>query len=120
MVLPLFAAMKSIDGDLARAASSLGATPSEAFRDVFLPLTLPGLFAGATLVFVLSLGYYVTPSILGGGKVIVWAIFLEQTVSFNTQWGPAAAAGLLLLGATVSALILARVVVGVKAHQPAL
>ncbi len=117
IVLPLYAAMKSIDGDLVRAASSLGATPSTAFRDIFFPLTLPGLFAGATLVFVLSLGYYVTPSILGGGKVIVWAIFLEQTVSFNTQWGPAAAAGLLLLGATVAVLVLARTLVGVKANQ---
>src|SRR5581483_2099038 len=73
IVLPLYAAMRSIDGDLVRAASSLG----------------------ATLVFVLSLGYYVTPSILGGGKVIVWAIFLEQLVAFNQQWGPSAAAGLL-------------------------
>jgi len=117
IVLPLYAAMRSIDGDLVRAASSLGATPRQAFWGIFLPLTLPGLYAGATLVFVLSLGYYVTPSILGGGKVIVWAIFLEQLVAFNQQWGPSAAAGLLLLVATMVVLIFARFVAGVRVNQ---
>jgi putative spermidine/putrescine transport system permease protein/spermidine/putrescine transport system permease protein len=115
-VLPLYAAMRSIDRDLVNAAASLGAAPTYAFWKVFFPLTLPGLVAGCTIVFTLSLGYYVIPSILGGGKVIVWAIFVEQAVGFNVEWGPAAAAGILLLGTTVLVLALAHAAVGAKVN----
>jgi putative spermidine/putrescine transport system permease protein/spermidine/putrescine transport system permease protein len=114
VVLPLYGAMQSVDPDLNKAAASLGASPTRAFFTVFLPLSSPGLVAGAILVFVLSLGYYVTPTILGGGKVGLWAIFIEQTVSFNPLWGPAAAAGILLLLITLAVLLIARVVAGVN------
>ena len=62
LVLPLFASMQRIDRDLLRAAAALGATPGFVFWQVFFPLSLPGLTAGALLVFVLSIGYYVTPA----------------------------------------------------------
>ncbi|MGB3148086.1 MAG: ABC transporter permease, partial [Paracoccaceae bacterium] len=70
LVLPLYGSMKAISPDLLRASSNLGASPSRAFWTVFFPLSLPGLFAGALIVFVLSLGFFVTPAVLGGGKVI--------------------------------------------------
>ena len=68
---PSTAAMRAIDTDYVKAAANLGATPAQAFWHVFLPLSLPGLFAGSLIVFVLCLGFFVTPAILGGGKVIM-------------------------------------------------
>ena len=69
MVLPLYASMRAIDKDYMRAASNLGASPVRAFWQVFVPLSLPGLYAGIIIVFVLCLGFYVTPALLGGGRV---------------------------------------------------
>jgi putative spermidine/putrescine transport system permease protein/spermidine/putrescine transport system permease protein len=114
LVLPLYAAMKAIEPEYVRAAASLGASPTKAFTTVFFPLSVSGLLAGCTIIFILSLGYYVTPSILGGGKIVVWAIFVEQSVSFNPTWGSSAAAGLLLLFLTIAVLTIARFVMGVK------
>ena len=65
LVLPLCATMRSIDRDALKAAAILGASPVRAFCTVFLPLSFPGLLAGSLMVFVLSLGFYVTPSLLG-------------------------------------------------------
>ena len=65
MALPIYAAMRRIDPDLTPAAASLGAPPFTAFRRVFLPLSLPGVLAGSLLVFVLALGFYITPALLG-------------------------------------------------------
>lgn len=79
LVLPLYASMRSIDGDLVRAAIGLGSSPREAFWRVFLPMSLPGLLAGIVLVFVLSLGFFVTPALLGGGRVQM----LAQRIEFD-------------------------------------
>src|SRR5262249_44333977 len=79
LVLPLYAAMKSIDRDLVRAAMNLGAPPIAAFWRVFFPLSLPGLAAGTVLVFVLSLGFFITPALMGGGRVIMWAMRIQST-----------------------------------------
>mgnify|MGYP003379799896 CR=1 FL=1 len=63
--------MRAIDGDYLKAAANLGASPARAFWSVYLPLSLPGLAAGAAIVFILCLGFYITPALLGGGRVIL-------------------------------------------------
>lgn len=113
MVLPLFAAMKSINPIYLQAAATFGASPARAFRDVFLPLSLPGLAAGATLVFVLCLGFYVTPSLLGGGRVQVLSMRIEGDVSMYSNWGAASALGVVLLVSTFALLLLVKKVVGI-------
>lgn len=104
LILPLYASMKAIDGNLMRAAANLGSTPSHAFRKVFLPLSMPGLIAGTIMVFVMCLGYYITPSILGGGKIKMIAQRIEESLSLYPTWGPAAALAVLLLAMTAICL----------------
>lgn len=106
MVFPLVAQMRQIDPAYMRAAIGLGAPIQVALRRVFLPLCLPGIMAGAVFVFVLSLGFYITPALLGGGRVMTIAMVIERDVSLNRDWGPAASVAvlfvlaiLLLLGA---------------------
>jgi ABC-type spermidine/putrescine transport system permease subunit I len=97
LILPLYASMKAIDGDLVRAAIGLGTSPTGAFWRIFVPMSLPGLFAGVVLVFVLSLGFYVTPALLGGGRVQMLAQRIESTITIFSNWGAASALGVLLL-----------------------
>jgi ABC-type spermidine/putrescine transport system permease subunit I len=97
LVLPLYATMKSIDGDLVRAAVGLGSSPTGAFWRVFVPMSLPGLFAGVVLVFIMSLGFYVTPALLGGGRVQMLAQRIESTITIFSNWGAASALGVVLL-----------------------
>ena len=97
LVLPLYATMRSIDGDLVRAAIALGSSPRSAFWRVYLPMSLPGLFAGTVLVFILSLGFYVTPALLGGGRVQMLAQRIESTITVYANWGAASALGVVLL-----------------------
>jgi putative spermidine/putrescine transport system permease protein/spermidine/putrescine transport system permease protein len=104
LVLPLYAGMKAIDRDLLRAAANCGASPAQAFWRVFFPLSLPGLLAGVVLVFVLCLGFYVTPELLGGGKVQMWAMRIETSVNLYTNWGAASALGVVLLAAALGLL----------------
>jgi putative spermidine/putrescine transport system permease protein/spermidine/putrescine transport system permease protein len=107
LVLPLYASMRAIDGSYVRAAATLGAGPSRAFRDVFVPLSLPGLMAGVLLVFVLCLGFFVTPALLGGGKVIMIALRIDMNLRLYNSWGAASALGVVLLAATVVILYFA-------------
>jgi putative spermidine/putrescine transport system permease protein/spermidine/putrescine transport system permease protein len=104
LVLPLYASMRAIDRDLLRAAMNLGAGPTGAFWQVFFPLSLPGLAAGVVLIFVLCLGFFVTPALMGGGRVIMWAMRMESTVSLYANWGAASALGVVLLVVTMGAL----------------
>lgn len=104
LVLPLYASIRAIDKHLIYASTSLGASPARTFRSVLLPLSLPGLFAGATIVFVLSLGAYVTPAVLGGGRVQMWAMLIERSITLYQHWGAASALGVALLVATLSIL----------------
>jgi putative spermidine/putrescine transport system permease protein len=96
-ILPLYGVMKGIEPSAMRAASSLGATPLTAFLKVYLPQTMPGVAAGAIIVFTLSLGYYITPALVGGGadQMISGSIAFYTNQSLN--WGMAAALSLLLL-----------------------
>lgn len=97
MILPLYSVMRSIDTSYVRAALSLGSKPMGAFYRVFLPLSLPGLGAGSLLVFIISVGYYITPALVGGtdGQMISNLIAFHMQQSNN--WGLAAALGTLLL-----------------------
>ena len=101
MVLPIYSAMLRVDPDLLRAAEGLGASGPQVFRRVYLPLTLPGVIAGTSLVFILSLGFYITPALLGGGRVIMIAVLIEQQVRQFLEWGFAAALSILLLTTAV-------------------
>ena len=97
MILPLYSVMKSVPGDFVRAARSLGAGPVTAFVRVYLPQTVPGIGAGALLVFIISVGYYITPALVGGssGQLISNQIAFHMLTSLN--WGLAAALGAILL-----------------------
>ncbi|TPI53998.1 ABC transporter permease [Mesorhizobium sp. B3-1-7] len=115
LVLPLYASMKSIDTDCLRAGMNLGASPAATFRQIFLPLSLPGLASGVVIVFVLCLGFFVTPALMGGGKVIMWAMRMEQTASLYSNWGAGAALGVVLLGVTLALLGLFQWLLGARA-----
>jgi putative spermidine/putrescine transport system permease protein len=97
MVLPLYAVMRGIDSSFMRAAISMGSTPLGAWYKIYLPMSLPGLSAGALLVFIISIGYYITPALVGGtdGQMISNIIAFHMQVSNN--WELAAALGSLLL-----------------------
>ena len=96
-ILPLFASMRSIDTNFIRAAISLGSTPRGAFWRIFFIMSLPGFFAGTVLVFVLALGTYVTPALLGGGKIQMLAQRIDSTIMLYSNWGAASALGVVLL-----------------------
>jgi putative spermidine/putrescine transport system permease protein len=85
--LPIYSAMKGVDPRLSQAARSLGAPPWSTFWRVFLPLTLPGVGAGMILVFITSIGFYVTPIVLGGGKVVMIAEYISVQITETLRWG---------------------------------
>ena len=107
MVLPLYASMRAINADYIKAASNLGATPTRAFWLVFFPLSLPGLLAGMVVVFVLCLGFFVTPAVLGGGKVIMVSMKIETLIDLFFNFGTASALGVVLMILTLAVLFLA-------------
>jgi putative spermidine/putrescine transport system permease protein len=115
LVLPLYASMRSIDSDYLRAGMNLGAGPTAAFWQIFFPLSLPGLAAGIVMVFVLCLGFFVTPALMGGGKVIMWAMRMEQTTSLYSNWGAGSALGVVLLAVTLGLLGLFQWLIGARA-----
>ncbi len=108
MVLPIYGAVRRVDPSLVSAAEGLGASNARIFRRVYLPLTLPGIFAGAVIVFVLSLGFYITPALLGGGRVIMVAVMIEQQVHQTLNWPFAAALSASLLVVTLAIYALAQ------------
>jgi putative spermidine/putrescine transport system permease protein/spermidine/putrescine transport system permease protein len=97
LVLPVYASMIAIDRDYLKAAANLGAGPVRSFWHVFLPLSLPGLLTGALIVFIICLGFYVTPAVLGGGKVIMVSSRIANDIELFFNWGAASALGVVLL-----------------------
>ena len=97
MVLPLFAVLRGIDRRLVLAAQSLGASPTRAFRQVFLPLSIPGLITGGTLVFVLSLGFFITPALLGSPQQAMISQLMTQQFTRMSAFGRAGILALVLL-----------------------
>jgi len=97
MVLTLASVMRGIDPALVRAAHSLGASRWQAFRRVFLPLSAPGIAGGALLVFILSLGFFITPALMGGPSDVMIAMLIEREVEFTLNWSFASALAVILL-----------------------
>jgi putative spermidine/putrescine transport system permease protein len=101
MILPIYSALTRIDPDLPKAARGLGASAARILTTIYLPLTLRGIVAGVTLVFVVSLGFYVTPALLGGGKVMMFSMVIEQQVREFLAWNFAGALSVILLAVTL-------------------
>ncbi len=100
MILPLYAVLRGIDGNLLRAAASLGARPSAAFRQIVLPLSVPGISAGCLLVFILSLGFYITPALVGGPRDLMMAVLIQQQID-QLNWPLGSALSVVLLVAAL-------------------
>ena len=96
-ILPLYANMKTIDPTLVPAARALGASPRKAFSTVFLPLSLPGLAGASILVLIFSSGFYITPALLGGGKVVMIAEYISVQMSETLKWGLATSLATVLM-----------------------
>jgi putative spermidine/putrescine transport system permease protein len=111
MILPLYSVMKSVPNTYLRAAVSLGSSPLSAFFRVYVPQTYPGVGAGGLLVFILSIGYYVTPALLGGADDQMLSYYIAQYTNVNVNWGMACALGAVLLTSTLVLYALYRRVV---------
>ena len=97
MVLPLYSVMKNISPSLMRAGKSLGGTPFVAFRKVYFPLTIPGIGAGSLLVFILAIGYYITPALVGGATGTLISNQIAYHMKSTLDWSFASAMGVMLL-----------------------
>jgi putative spermidine/putrescine transport system permease protein len=113
-VLPIYATMRTIDRNLLKAAEGLGARPAFAFWRVYAPLTLPGVAAGIMLCFVQVLGYYITPTLLGGPRNVMLGELIVQQVSGVLNWGFGAALATILLVSTLLLLLVASRFVNIK------
>jgi putative spermidine/putrescine transport system permease protein len=110
-VLPMLAAMREIDPRLLAAARGLGASRFTAFTRVFLPLSAPGLVAAGVLVFIFSLGFYITPAILGGGKTLMAAEWIKLQILDLVRWGMGAMLATVVVVAILTTLaVFSRVV----------
>jgi putative spermidine/putrescine transport system permease protein len=105
MVFPIYSAMKRVDPSLVPAAQGLGAPDWEIFRRVYFPLTLPGVVAGFVLVFIVSVGFFITPALLGGGKVMMIAVLIEKHVREFLNWEFAAALSTVLLAVVLAVYV---------------
>jgi len=114
MILPLYSVMKTISPYYVRAARSLGANPFRAFRQIYLPLTIPGIGAGGLLVFILAIGYYITPALVGGASGQLIGNFIALNMSKTLNWGLAAAMGAILLGGVLAIYWLYNRIVGIE------
>lgn len=114
LILPLYSAMRAIDRDYLKAAANLGASPARSFWMVFFPLSLPGLTSGAVIVFILCLGFYITPAVLGGGKVIMVSSRIANDIEVFFNWGAASALGVVLLVLTVALIAVASKLLGAR------
>ena len=112
MILPIANALRQIDPSLIRAASGLGATPFMTFRQVILPLSMSGVAAGTLLTFVLALGFYITPAMVGGPRDITLSMLIAQQVD-QLNWAYAATLSAVLLATALAILAVARKLPGV-------
>ncbi|WP_027797385.1 ABC transporter permease [Paraburkholderia acidipaludis] len=102
LVMPLHATLRSIDPSTLRAAAVCGASRWQAFWKILVPLAMPGIASGALMVFVMALGYFVTPALLGGAQYMMLAELVAQLVQELLNWGLAGAAAFVLLAVTLS------------------
>jgi len=113
MVLPLYSVMKTIPPSYMRAARSLGANPFVAFWRVYVPQTVPGIGAGSILVFILAIGYYITPALVGGRTGQLISNYIAYHMQQSLNWGLAAAIGSILLAAVLALYLLYNRIVGI-------
>ena len=113
MVLPLYSVMKTIPPSYMRAARSLGANPALAFWRVYMPNTVAGIGAGSILVFIIAIGYYITPALVGGTQGTLISNFIAYHMQVSLNWGLAAALGAILLGIVLVLYFLYDKIVGV-------
>ena len=113
MILPIYSVMKTIAPSYVRAARSLGATPWTAFWRVYFPQSLPGIGAGGLLVFILALGYYITPALVGGPTDQLVSYFIADHTNRSLNWGLASALGGLLLVSVLAVYLLYDKLVGI-------
>ncbi|MFU0503376.1 ABC transporter permease [Pseudaminobacter sp. NGMCC 1.201702] len=114
MILPLVGTLRAIDPMTLRAAALCGASPFAAFRRILLPLSLPGIAAGGLMVFVMSLGYFVTPALLGGTANMMLAEMIAQMIQSLLNWGLGSAAAFVLLVFTMALYAVQLRIVGAK------
>jgi len=114
MILPLYSVMKNIPPSLMRAAASLGANPITAFFKVYLPQSVPGISAGCLLVFILAIGYYITPALVGGPKDQMLSYFIAFFTNNTINWGMASGLAVLLLSATVVLYVVFNRFIGIE------
>lgn len=105
-ILPIYSVMRSIPTTQLRAARSLGAPPASAFWRIYAPQTLPGVVAGCLMTFILSLGYYITPALVGGPRDQMVSNFISVYINRDLNWGLAAALGVVLLVVTLAIYLL--------------
>lgn len=101
MVLTLYAAMKAVDPRLLQAAEGMGASPATVFLKVFMPLTLHGVIAGVLITFILAIGFFITPALMGGPGDIMIAMLIEREVELTQNWPSAAMMTIVLLAVTL-------------------
>lgn len=101
MILTLYATMRAIDPAYMRAARSLGASAGRAFLRVYLPLSIAGVLSGSLIVFILAIGFFVTPALMGGPGDVMMAMLIQEAVEVNLDWPTAAILSLLLLAVTL-------------------
>lgn len=101
MILPLYSVLKGIPPHYMRAAASLGAPPVLAFFRVYLPMAAPAIAAGSVMVFILAMGYYITPALVGGGSDQMLSYFVATYTTDTGNWGLASALGLMMLVTTL-------------------
>lgn len=106
-ILPIYAAMLKVDPRLLQASEGLGASGRTTFMRVYLPLTMPGVLAGAAFVFLLALGFFITPALLGGPHNLTAAMLIDRFVNERLVWPLAAAASFILLGIVLLVLLVA-------------
>jgi putative spermidine/putrescine transport system permease protein len=114
MILPLYSVMKNIPPSYMRAAASLGANPIVAFFKVYLPQSKPGISAGCLLVFILAIGYYITPALVGGPRDQMLSYFIAFFTNNTINWGMASGLAVLLLSATVVLYIVFNRIIGIE------
>ncbi|AGT10640.1 spermidine/putrescine ABC transporter, permease (plasmid) [Paracoccus aminophilus JCM 7686] len=113
-ILPIYSVMRAVNPSHLRAARSLGAGPFAAFWRVYAPQTLPGVVAGCLMTFILSLGYYITPALVGGPNDQMVSNLISIYINRELNWGMAAALGVVLLSVTLAIYLLFLRLVGAE------
>lgn len=114
MILPLYSVMKTIDPSYVRAARSLGANSVRAFLEIYVPQSIPGIGAGSILVFIIAIGYYITPALVGGATGQLISNFISLHMSKTLNWNLAAAMGTILLAGVLAIYWLYNRLIGIE------